>query len=74
MPVHPLTPKQLAWLRSAQAAGYERGFVAWPDTTLRTLEKHRFIERNPSTLGRNTQWRITERGERYLAGYEGDEA
>lgn len=73
MPVHPLTDKQREWLSHAKAAGYA-GFMAWPSSTLLRLEKHGFIVRDPSTSGKNTMWRITERGDRYLAGYEDEGA
>jgi len=45
------------------AAGYEEGFVEAPNATLKLLESYGFIERNGTTRGRNTHWRITDAGQ-----------
>lgn len=63
-----LTPAQLDWLRHAKIKGYEAGFVATPIKSLCDLEKLGLIERNPTTSGKSTHWRITDRGERAKFG------
>lgn len=51
-----------AWLLVARDAGYEQGFSAAPDKYLEQLEALGYLERNPTTDGATTQWRITEAG------------
>jgi hypothetical protein len=56
------TPAQRSWLQRAKTAGYERGFAAQSNPALLYLERMGAIERDPSTSGRNTHWRITAAG------------
>lgn len=50
------------WLKQAEKCGYEEGFYAAPCDALAQLEKLGYLERNPTTSGAHTQWRITEEG------------
>lgn len=51
------------WLRRAYHAGYDEGFVAEPCKELLALEQSDLVERNPTTSGKHTQWRITAIGQ-----------
>lgn len=57
-----LTPGQTDWLRHAQQMGYENGFVATPIPSLVALERLNLIERDPTSSGKSTHWRVTEMG------------
>ena len=63
-----LTAAQLNWLGVAQLAGYARGFVHAPTPTLRRLEELKLIERNPTTTGKRTLWRVTMTGQQTPTG------
>jgi hypothetical protein len=56
------TPAQLSWLQRAKNAGWSGGFAARPNRALVFLERITAIERDPSTSGVNTHWRITDHG------------
>lgn len=53
---------QRSWLRTAYRAGYDEGFKARPNRYLETLERLLLIERNPTSTGKHTLWRITDLG------------
>lgn len=55
------------WLAHAAVCGYDVGFVEAPCAELVQLELLGYVERNPTTEGGYTQWRITESGQdRYV--------
>lgn len=57
-----LSVSQLDWLRHAQLVGYEQPFCARPIPSLVALERWGLIERDPSSRGLSTRWRITAKG------------
>ncbi len=54
------------WLETAKRH-WLTGFFAWPAAPLRKLEAAGLIERDPTTKGVNTRWRITAQGSDLLA-------
>lgn len=50
------------WLRHAIEKGYEKGFFCKPFASLVRLERMGFLERNPSSKGAETHWRVTDAG------------
>lgn len=63
-----LTPAQVVWLAAIAAKGYDRGFWFPPNKSLLVLEDLGFVERNPTSSGPTTHWRITEAGQARHAG------
>jgi hypothetical protein len=70
-----LTATEQSWLVTAHKAGEGEGkpFYGAAIRALKVLESHKLIERDPSTKGRNTRWRITEHGEKTLLALKLDE-
>ena len=66
------TETQAYWLRFARARGHESPFMHKPIPSLIALAELQLIERDPSTSGRNTLWRITERGQGLSARQVGE--
>lgn len=57
-----LTRGWIHWLLAAGRARYDTGFRAWPSEGVKFLESKQLLERDPSTHGNNTSWRITPKG------------
>lgn len=57
-----LTPAQFATLSFVRRQGYEEGHRSIPNPFLLMLEKNGLVERDPTSRGKNTHWRITEAG------------
>jgi hypothetical protein len=61
-----LSASERSWLKTAGQLELN-GFFAWPAAPLRKLEAAGLIERDPTTKGINTRWRITAKGSDLLA-------
>lgn len=59
----------LKWLYFASIMGYEVGFYGPSSRGKIICEAQGWIERDPTSRGRSTHWRITDSGERAYQGF-----